>query len=112
MANKKSKPVPLAKAQISAFKQAGLSDAHIDAVAAATAAGLTFVQIITLLMQFGSKYGADLLSIVIALIAAIKAGDIGAIEALAVKWGPEIYAMCVFIGNMLGLTLPPGLPGA
>lgn len=109
MAKKQVKPVALAKAQIADFKAAGLSDAKIGILSAASGAGLSLIQIITLLMQFGMNWGPEVITIAIAVITALKAGDVAGLMALVAKYGPDLKTMIEEICAMFGIAVPPGL---
>jgi hypothetical protein len=86
---------------------------HQEKLVGAMSAGLNWAQIISLLLQFGQTYGPEVLTIAVALIAAVKAHAsdpaalLRALADLAAQYGPDIYQMATVIAGWFGFILPP-----
>ena len=97
------------KADLQAVTNA--SDAEMNAVSTK----LTWVQILTLVWQFGSQYGPQLFAVITSIIAMLQAPGgvtLAAVEQLLALYGPSVLAMITTIAGWLGVTLPtlPGVP--
>jgi hypothetical protein len=84
---------------------------HPSFSTATSSTGLSWPQLFALAINFGQKYGPELIKIIVAVAAAVKTGNVSAIAGLVVQYGPEIYAMAAEIAAMFGVQLPP-IPGA
>jgi hypothetical protein len=76
------------------------------------AAGLSWIQILTLVISFMGQFGPSLFSIVTDVITAVKtpggpAAVLAALQALAAKDGPAVYQMATMIAGWFGIPLPP-----
>lgn len=78
---------------------------------ALASAGLSWVQILALLVEFGAQYGVQIVAIVEAIIQAFgQTGPAAIVQALGnivTQYGPGIYAMIQMVASWFGLAVPP-----
>jgi hypothetical protein len=74
---------------------------------AAQATGLSWLNIVMLVISFAETYGPNVLTIIADVAAAVKSGNVADLAALVAKDGPEIVQMAQAIASIFGVPLPP-----